>query len=106
MSIPYIAARGLDDKVQLQRMAESINGCIAGKLDAVGTVTLTANSTTTVVTDNRFESNMVPWFTAKTANAAGAVAGMYVSSRGEGTFTLTHANTATTDRTFLYGRIG
>jgi hypothetical protein len=76
------------------------------KLDVTGLVTLTANSATTVVLDNKFESQMVPVFTAMTANAAAAVGGLYVSSRGAGTFTMTHANNAQTDKTFGYVRFG
>jgi hypothetical protein len=106
MSISRIATRGVVDELRLQRVAESINGLIDGKLDAVGEVTLADGVTTTVVDDNKFESNMVPVFVPTTANAAGAVSGMYVSARAKGTFTLTHANTGTTDRAFLYVRVG
>lgn len=106
MSILRIATRGLPDKQQLQRVAESVNGLIDGKLDVVGSVTLTPNSATTVVADNKFESIMVPVFVPTTANGAAALTGMYVSSRGEGTFTLTHGNTAQTDKSFLYLRFG
>jgi hypothetical protein len=106
MSIQRVALRGTSEMQQLQRHAESINGLIDGKLDVLGTVTLTANSATTVVSDNKFESTMVPLFTATTANGAAAAGGLYVSSRGEGTFTLTHANNAQTDKSFLYARLG
>jgi hypothetical protein len=41
-----------------------------------------------------------------TANAAGAMTNLYLSARDRGSFTLTHANAATTDRTFLYVRLG
>ncbi len=105
MSIPRVPLRGLAAEQQLTRHAESINGLIDGRLDVTNTVTLTENSATTVVLDNKFESSMVPLFTPTTANAAGALATLRVSSRGQGTFTLTHANTATTDRTFLYARL-
>jgi hypothetical protein len=106
MSIQRVPLRSVADVHQQQRVAESINGLIDGKLDAVSSVTLTVSSATTVVADNRFESTMALFFTATTANAAAAVGGMYVSSRGEGTFTLTHANDANADKTFLYLRVG
>lgn len=106
MSIPRVATRGVVDALRLQRHAESINGLIDGKQDVAGECTLTASATSTVVTDNRFESTMVPHFTPTTANAAGALAGMYVSARTNGSFTLTHANTGATDKTFLYTREG
>lgn len=106
MSIPRVATRGLSADQQLQRHAESINGLIAGKLDVTGTITLTENSSTTTVVDTQFESQMVPVFVPTTANAAAAAAGMYVSARTQGGFTLTHANNGQTDKTFLYVRLG
>jgi hypothetical protein len=42
----------------------------------------------------------------KTANAAAALASTYVTATAPGTFTLTHANTASTDRTFGYVNVG
>jgi hypothetical protein len=106
MSIQRVAIRGLDSALQLQRHAESINGLIDGKLDVVGTLTLEDGATSTVVLDNKFESNMVPVLIPTTANAAGAVATTYLSARAKGSFTLTHSNTAATDKTFLYVRFG
>jgi hypothetical protein len=106
MSISRVATRSVDDKQQLQRVAESINGLIDGKLDVTGSVTLTENSATTTVADNKFESGMVPVFVPTTANGAAALGGLYVSARTQGGFTLTHANNAQTDRTFLYVRLG
>ena len=105
MSVPYLAVRDSETPRE-RRLTETMNSIIAGKIDATYSVTLTANSATTVVVDNRFESGMVPMFTPTTANAAAAIGGMYVSSRGNKTFTLTHANNAQTDRTFIYSRLG
>lgn len=106
MSIPRVALRGMTAEVQLQRHAESINGLIAGKLDVTGEVTLTAGVASTVVEDNQFESNMVPVLIPTTANAATALATTYLSARDKGSFTLTHANNAETDRTYRYVRLG
>ena len=106
MSIPRIAVRGLTQEQQLQRIAESINGLIDGKLDVTGTFTLEDGETETVVMDNRFESNMVPHWTPTTANAATAMTSLFLSARDKGSFTLTHDNTADTDRTYLYVRLG
>ncbi len=106
MSIAKVALRGKSAEQQMLRHAESINGLIDGRQDVTGAVTLAANAATTVVEDNKFESQMTPVFVPTTANAAGALSGMYVSARINGGFTLTHANTATTDRTFQYVRFG
>jgi len=71
-----------------------------GKSNNTGTVTLTINSATTVVSDFRAGADSVITFMPTTANAAAELATMYVSSQGKQTFTLTHANNALNDRTF------
>lgn len=83
-------------------IATAVNELLKGRANNTGTLTLTANSATTVVSDNRFNSDMVPLLIATTANAATATANVYVSARANGSFTLTHTNNAQTDRTFLY----
>ena len=72
----------------------------------VGSVTLTASSATTTVSDLRAGQDSVILFMPRTANAAAAIGGLYVSARGKQTFTLTHANNAQTDRTFSYVVLG
>ena len=106
MSIPKLPTQGLRPELHLPLLADRINGCIEGKLNAVGTATLTANAGSTTVSDNLFESNMVPVLMPTTANAAAALTNVYVSARAKGSFTLTHANNAQVDRTFLYVRLG
>lgn len=106
MSIPRVALRGLTQEQALTRHAESINGLIAGKADVVGSFTLEDGATTTTVEDNKFESGMVPVWTPLTATAAAAMDAMYLSARTQGGFTVTHDNTADTDRDFAYVRFG
>lgn len=77
-----------------------------GHLSNTGTVTLTANAATTTVTDSRVSLNSVPVLQAATANAASAVAATYISTVTNGSFTITHANNATADRTFKYALLG
>lgn len=68
-----------------------------------GTFTLAANVTTTTVSDGRARKGMrVLGLTAQTANAAAALTTTYVSAVADGSFTVTHANNAQTDRTFTY----
>ena len=90
----------------LLSMAETMVEMLKGRDNSTSTFTLTANATTTTVTDNLFNSDQMPAWTPTTANAAGAMTNLYVSARTNGSFTLTHANTATTDRVFLYTRRG
>jgi len=85
-------------------VASAVNLLIDGKNNAKGDVTLTASSATTVVSDFRAGEDSVILFTPTSANAAAEVGGgtMYISSRSQNTFTITHANNAQTDRTFIY----
>ena len=83
-------------------LARAINALIQGRASNVDSFTITANAASTVVSNNLFQSGMVPVFVPTTANAAAALATTYVSARANGSFTLTHANNAQVDRTFLY----
>ena len=87
-----------------RRLATALNAMLDGKSNGIGSVTLTASQATTVVTDRRVGTSSVISFMPTTANAAAEVGagGMYVSSRGDGTFTITHANNAQSDRDFEY----
>jgi|TARA_R100000482_G_C5131875_1_gene152519 hypothetical protein len=89
-----------------RQVAEVLNRTIDGKLNSTGTVTLTASAASTAVTEERAGSDSVILFMPTTANAAAEMDGMYVSSRGKQTFTITHANNSQTDRTFSYVVIG
>lgn len=92
------------DEKDPRKFAIAIQQLAAGRSNAVGTVTLTANTTTTTVTDANFAPGSVPLFIPTTSNAAAEMgAGTFLlSSRANGSFVLAHANNAQTDRTFLY----
>jgi hypothetical protein len=93
----------LDDVPQwLRLIAVAINNLLQGKSLNTGNVTLTANSATTTLTDDRIGPNTVITFMPTTANAATATGNLYVSARTSGSATLTHANNAQTDRSFAY----
>lgn len=96
------------DDTNLLRVSAAIRQLAQGRTNATGTFTLTANATSTVVADEYCASGSYVFFTPLTANASGAVATTYVTSANVGnkTFTVTHANTATTDRTFAYIALG
>ena len=83
-----------------------LRNAVDGKLNCTGTVTLTANQATTAVTDYRAGASSTIIFMPQTANAAAALATMYVATQGKQTFTITHANNAQTDRDFRYLLIG
>lgn len=95
-------------EVNTYRIVQAVRDLFAGRSNAVGTVTLTPNAATTVVTAINCGKDSRIFLTATTANAAAEMGGtaMYVSSVGAGTFTITHANSATTGRTFYWVALG
>lgn len=90
----------------LRKTSEVANGVLNGKINATGSVTLTASSATTTLTDRRIGASSVILFMPTTSNAAGALSGLYVTARIEGQATLNHANNAQTDKTFSYAIFG
>lgn len=86
----------------LRRLAIAINQLGDGRSNGFGSVTLTANQATTVVTDRRVGTDTTITFMPETANAAAEMDGMYVGTVTAGSFTITHANNAQTDRDFRY----
>ena len=94
------------DEQSWLRITTAIRSMAEGRSLAVGTVTLTASAATTVVTFMNCSQNSKIFLSPTTANAAAAVATTYVSSVGNGTFTLTHANNAQVDRTFGFVALG
>lgn len=94
-----------DQEQHLRLIAETVNQLLDGKLNATGTFTLSANSDTTTLADTRIGPDSVILWMPTTANAGGEI-GMYVSSRGKQTATITHMNDSRTDRTFAYVVLG
>lgn len=87
-----------------RRIAVAVNGILDGRGDHYGSATLTASTATTVVTEARVTDFSTIVLTPTTANAAAELGAgtLYVSAKADGSFTLTHANNAQTDRTFDY----
>lgn len=84
-----------------------INNILNGGIDSVGSVTLTTSTTDTTVSSVSITNDSFIGLTPTTLNAAGALSTTYVSSRVAGSyFILTHSNTATADRTFVYSILG
>lgn len=84
------------------QIATTTNELLKGRANNVGEVTLDANVTTTTLSDIRIKQTMTAVLIPRTANAAAAMTNVYISAVADGSITLTHANTATTDRTFDY----
>jgi hypothetical protein len=94
----------------LRRMYESLTNTRRGKLECVTELTLTENAATTVLNYKGLSPQSVVIFDPKTANAAAELAAgtMYVltADRGNDEWTVTHNNSAQTDRTFQIACIG
>lgn len=84
------------------QVATTVNEMLKGRGNNVGEVTLDANVTTTTIEDIRIKQTMTAVLIPRTANAAAAMTNVYISAVADGSITLTHANTATVDRTFDY----
>jgi hypothetical protein len=98
--------RDVTDWKEAARFIESaIQLIMNGKLNVTGTVTLSANQTTTTVTDTRAGSNSFIYLMPTTANAGGEL-GWWISARDKQEFTVTHANDSRSDRTFTYIVLG
>jgi len=95
-------------ETDLKKIVLALQQLAAGRSNAVGTVTLATGVATTVVTDKNCAAGSTPLLTPATANAATEVGNgtLYVSAVANGSFTLTHSNSATTARTFLYALHG
>jgi hypothetical protein len=95
-------------ETDLKKVILAVQQLAAGRSNAVGTVTLAVSAAATVVTDKNCAAGSTPLLTPITANAATEVGNgtMFVSTVANGSFTITHANSATTGRTFLYALIG
>lgn len=105
---PGVVLELANEKEHRRQLAQLGNNLLQGKMNAVIKVTLAANAASTVVTDSRIGANTGLCFSPLSANAAAALAGLWVdaSAQTNGTATLHHANTATNDRTFNVLLIG
>jgi hypothetical protein len=91
-----------------KKIVLAVQQLAAGRSNAVGRVTLATGSATTTVTTSNCASGSTPILVPASVNAAVEVGNgtMYVSTVANGSFTISHANSATTGRTFLYAILG
>lgn len=95
-------------ETQLFAIVNAVRQLMQGRGNAAGSVTLAPAAASTVVTAPNCASGAQVFLFPRTAHAAAELAagGCYVSAVGSGSFTLTHANNAQTDRTFSYVCLG
>lgn len=103
---PLVPTFEQDEQRHRRRLATWASAINSGNLQCVGTVTLTASATTTTVTDSRVSPGCFIGLSPLTSDAAGALGTTYVSTTTNGSFTLTHSNAASVDRTFTYCVLG
>lgn len=101
--VPETMPNEVEHRRQIARVANTATG---GKLNAVTQVTLAVGATTTTLTDARIGASTFISFQPLTADAAGALAGLYVSSQQKGQATISHASASSIDRTFNVLLIG
>ncbi len=98
-------------KVDVRQMPDPlaravVNNAIAGKMNVVQEITLTANSATTTLSDDLITEGSFIGLMSMSANAAAALANIYFDATTTGSVTINHANNAQTDRTFRYAVLG
>jgi hypothetical protein len=95
-------------ETDLKKIVLSLQQLAAGRSNAVGTVTLTANAASTAVSDNNVAAGSTILLMPTTSNAAAAIATTYIPTATivNKSFTITHANNAQVDKTFRYAILG
>jgi hypothetical protein len=97
-------------ETDLKKIVLSLQQLAAGRSNAVGTVTLTASAATTLVTDKNCAagSAILPMPTTANASAELGNGTWFVPTATilNGSFVITHANNAQTDRIFRYAIVG
>ncbi len=86
----------------ISQVVNSLIEVIKGRQNNVGSFSLRVSQTTTVVPFVNCSKGSNVSLTARTANAAAALATTYVSLIDQGAFTVTHTSAGTADRTFGY----
>lgn len=95
-------------ETRLERIVGQVRALAEGRSLAAGTVTLTENAATTVVSNSIISADCFPVLFPAHANAATEIGNgtMYVSAVTNGSFTITHNNSATANRTFNWLALG
>lgn len=104
--LPYVETTWTDLQEWGRDLARTLNHVLDGRNNARGEVTLTANATTTTVTDRTVHPESRILLEPTTANAAAALGTTYATAHGNGSFMLTHDNNAQSDRVFRYAVSG
>lgn len=102
---PGVQPSYADQKLYARQIAAAVNNLNQGHLNCTIFVTLDPNEAATVVTDSRISPQTVASFQAQTASAAAELPTLYTVCT-DGSLTINHTNSATTDRTYSMGILG
>ena len=91
-----------------REVSSAINLLLEGKLNSIGSFTLTASTTTTTITELRASSDSVILYSPLSANASAEIGNgtIFISARNKQNFVVTHANNGQTDRNCMYVVLG
>lgn len=89
-------------ETSIWRIVQAIIQLVNGRHNSSGQISLSINTTTTVVTAPNCSKGASPVLFPMTAHAAAALGTSWISSIDDGSFTLTHANNTQADRTFSW----
>jgi hypothetical protein len=86
------------------KLVRSVRDLFEGRSNAMGSFTCTENAATTTVSHPNVGPESKIIITPTTANGAAELGAgtIYISAKALGSFTVTHANSATASRTFDY----
>lgn len=95
-------------ETSLLEVVKSVRQLANGRSKSAGVVTLTTSTTTTQVASDIISSDAGAHLFPTTASAAAEFGAgtIYVSAIANGSFTITHANNASTDRSYHWIAIG
>lgn len=94
------------EEKSIWKICNAVVQLIQGRSNAVGQITLTPGTTTTVITKQESPAAVnvalgsEVFLTPRTSNAAAALPFVFISAVEQGSFTVSHPNNAQTDRIF------
>jgi hypothetical protein len=91
------------DQAKINRAIQQLE---QGRLNVTGVCTLAAGAATTTVKAPNCGAASQVLLSARTANAAAALTTAYIAVIANGSFTISHASNAQTDRTFGFACLG
>ena len=87
-------------------ISEVVNGVLNGKINPIGTFTLSSGTNESTIYDERLSYTSVILLTPRTLNAANEMTHLFVRDKNKGNFVLEHRNVSHNDLTFDYVLLG